>query len=93
MRRICLSFLLIHIFIISSSQIIKGTIKDKYSDGIINYASIYFSGTFVGVNSDQNGSFELDVSKYTSMPLTISALGYYSATINKFSSDGFNVYV
>lgn len=87
MRRISFSFLLIHLFINSPSQIIKGTIKDKYSDGIINYASIYFSGTFVGVNSDQNGSFELDVSKYASMPLTISALGYYSATVTKFSSD------
>jgi hypothetical protein len=62
MRRIgLLSILLTHIFINSSSQIIKGTIKDKYSNDIINFASIYFSGTSMGINSDQSGFFELDV--------------------------------
>jgi hypothetical protein len=88
MRRIgLLSILLTHIFINSSSQIIKGTIKDKYSNDIINFASIYFSGTSMGINSDQSGFFELDVSKYTSMPLSISALGYLSVTLTQFYTD------
>jgi hypothetical protein len=33
------------------------------------------------------GSFKLDIKNNVSMPLTISALGYYSATISDFSSD------
>jgi hypothetical protein len=43
----------------------------------------------VGTYSDQNGNFEIDISKNKSMPLIISALGYYSATVSDLS---FNKY-
>jgi len=52
----------------------------------VNFATVYFNGTFVGTHSDQNGYFELDISKYKSMPLTVSALGYYTVTISDLSS-------
>jgi hypothetical protein len=39
----------------------------------------------VGTNSGQDGSFRLDISKYPSMPLSISALGYNIVTLTGFS--------
>ena len=86
-RRITLLFIVFNLYTIAYTQIIKGTIKDQYTRNPIYFASIYFNGTFLGTHSDQNGHFELDVSKYSSMPLTISALGYYSNTLNDFSTE------
>lgn len=86
MRKILLSFLLINFFMISYSQVIRGTILDLSTKSKIYFAYIYINGTFVGTNSDKNGNFELDISKYASMPLTISALGYYSVTMNSVAS-------
>jgi len=69
------------------NQVIKGKVLDKSNKSAIEFASIYFSGTFVGTHPDQNGYFELEVSKNSSMPLTISALGYYSFTLTDFKTD------
>lgn len=80
---LCLSFF-IYSFAICYSQVIKGTVIDKQSQCPVGYASVYFDGTFVGTIADQNGNFTLDVSKYVSMPLTISAVGYYSSTTDNF---------
>lgn len=60
---------------------------DNSDHNKINFASIYINGTSVGINSDQNGDFELDLTRYGSMPLTISALGFYSVTITDFSAE------
>jgi hypothetical protein len=87
MRKLILLFLFINFYLAAYNQVIKGTILDKNTKSVINFASVYFNGTFVGTNSDQNGYFELDISKNTSMPLTISALGYYSVTLNDFPAD------
>ena len=86
-RRITLLLIVFNLYTIAYTQVIKGTIKDQYTRNPIYFASIYFNGTFLGTHSDQNGHFELDVSKYSSMPLTISALGYYSNTLNDFSTE------
>jgi hypothetical protein len=51
------------------------------------FATVYFSGTFVGTLSDMNGNFELDISGNSSMPLTISSIGYYSVTLTDLSND------
>lgn len=67
------------------TQIIKGTLHDKSDNQVISFASIYINGTSVGTNSNQNGYFELDISKYSSLPLTISALGYFTYTLTDFS--------
>jgi hypothetical protein len=87
MKRIILFLLLINFCSFGYSQIIKGTILDKSNDSKISFATIYLNGTYVGTYSDQNGYFELDITKYSSMPLTISALGYYSITLSDFSKD------
>jgi len=87
MKRIVLFLLLISYFQVGYTQIIKGTILDKSNNLKINFASIYINGTSVGTNSDQNGYFELDITKYGSLPLTISALGYYTVTLSDFSRE------
>jgi hypothetical protein len=81
MRKIFLAAVLISFNLITYSQTLKGTIQDIVTGDVINYASIYFNGTFVGTNSDKSGNFELDISRYPSMQLTISALGYNSVNI------------
>jgi CarboxypepD_reg-like domain len=87
MKRIVLFLLVVNFFQVGHTQIVKGTILNKSDNLKINFASIYINGTSVGTNSDQNGYFELDITKYGSLPLTISALGYYSVTLTDFSSD------
>ena len=67
-----------------NGQIIKGTIINKQTKEKVMFATIYFSGTFTGTHSDQNGNFTLNITKYASRPLTVSALGYYSETLNDF---------
>lgn len=87
MKEIILFSFFVNLNILAYNQIIKGTIVDRSTQSAICFASIYFSGTFSGTHSDQNGYFELDVSKYKSMPLTISALGYYSVRLTDYLSD------
>jgi hypothetical protein len=70
--------------LIAYNQIVKGTIFDEKDKSPVYSASIYFNGTFGGTLSDQNGNFSIDVTQHTTMPLTISALGYYSTTITNF---------
>ena len=85
MKKLSLLFLFVITNLTAFNQIIKGTILEKETNNTICFATIYFNGTFGGTSSDQNGNFELDISKYRSMPLTISAIGYYSVTITEFS--------
>jgi hypothetical protein len=87
MKRIILLLILICFFQDGHTQIIRGTVLDKSTNIKINFASIYINGTSIGTNSDQNGSFELDLTKYGSLPLTISALGYYSVTLTDFTAE------
>ena len=78
----------------SNGQVIKGTVYDRQTNDSICYATIYLNGTFVGTSSNQNGYFELDVSEYNTMPLTISAIGYYSITLtNYLKTDYLNIYL
>jgi hypothetical protein len=91
MKKLLVLSLFINLYITAYNQIIRGTILDQNTKSTINFASIYFSGTYIGTNSDQDGNFELDISKYASLPLTISALGYYSVTLTKFSTSNPNI--
>jgi len=68
-------------------QVITGTVYDKSSKSIIYSASVYFNGTSVGTLTDDKGNFRLDVSRYPTMPLTISAVGYYSVTLSTYSKE------
>jgi len=85
MKRIFLFIVIINLCIVSYCQIIKGTILDGETKRPVSYAAVYFDGTSVASYADAKGSFKLDIQNHTSMPLTISALGYYSATVNDYS--------
>ena len=85
MKKIILFLLLVNFFQAGQSQIVKGTLLDKSDNQIISFASIYINGTSAGTHSDQNGYFELDISKYSSLPLTVSALGYFTYILTDFS--------
>ncbi len=85
MKRLVVFVFFIFFSLSAYNQIIKGTVFNKKDKKPVHLASIYFNGTVVGTNSDENGRFELDVSKYPSMPLTVSALGYNTLTLSDFS--------
>jgi hypothetical protein len=87
MKKLTLIFLLINFYIAAYNQVIRGTVFDKETKSPVGFAYLYFNGTFTVTQSDQNGNYELDVSKNASMPLTISAIGYYSSTLTDFSTE------
>ena len=87
MKRIILFIIFINLYLVSYSQIIKGTILDMETKSPVAWAAVYFDGTAIASYTDKNGSFKLDIKNRISMPLTISALGYYSTNINDFSPD------
>jgi hypothetical protein len=87
MIRILVAILLLQAGLLSFGQVIKGTVLDQETGEPISFASLFFDGTFVGTTTDERGHFELDVSKYSSRPLIISAMGYYSEVLTEFSPE------
>jgi hypothetical protein len=87
MKRIFLLILLFFLFQNGYTQVVRGTVIDKSDNKKIDFASVYINGTSTGTHTDQNGYFELDITKNGSLPLTISALGYYTVTLTDFSSE------
>jgi hypothetical protein len=94
MKRLVLVFILFNLYLIAHTQVIKGTVFDQKTKEAIYSASVYLNGTFVGELTDKNGSFELDISKYPAMPVTVSALGYYTKTLTNVSdAKPFTIYM
>jgi len=87
MRKFILSILFINLFNPAYNQMIKGTVLDEDDKNTICFATAYFNGTFVGATADLDGNFDLDISKNKAMPLTISAIGYYSVTLTNLTFD------
>jgi hypothetical protein len=84
MKKLFLLLVSLNLYLVSSSQIIRGNVLDKETKSPIDFAYLYFNGTSAGTQSDQNGYFELDVSKNAPNPLTVSAVGYYSTTLTEY---------
>jgi len=87
MKTILALLLSITIQISTYGQYVKGSVVDKKTNSRIGYATVYFNGTFVGTSADGDGNFKLNVSKNLSMPITVSAIGYYSATIEEYTTE------
>lgn len=87
MKKLLLLLVFINSCTLAFNQVIKGNVLDKKTNSAVMFATVYFNGTFVGTITDEEGRFELDISKYNSMPLTISAVGYYSFTMPEYSTD------
>jgi hypothetical protein len=85
MKKLFSLFLFFNISLVAYNQIIKGTVLDKDTKKPISFATVYFNATSVGSNTDENGNFKLDTKNIGSMPLSISALGYYSASVTEYS--------
>jgi CarboxypepD_reg-like domain len=86
MKSIFLLYLLLSINFVAYNQVIKGKILDRETKNPIYSAAVYFNGTSLGTLSDAEGNFSLAVLKFSSMPLSVSAVGYYSVTLTKFSA-------
>jgi hypothetical protein len=67
-------------------QLIQGKVLDQETREPIDFASVYFDGTFVGTTTDSLGNFEIDITKYSSRSLTVSAVGFYSESIATLTS-------
>lgn len=78
---IFLTLLLLSYGLVLRGQILKGVVLDEQNGKPIDFASVFFNGTFVGTTTGRDGSFELDISPYKNRPLSISAVGYHTLTI------------
>lgn len=84
MKKSIILLIFLNFSLYAFNQVISGTvygIKDKKP---VPFAYVYIGGTMVGTNTDTEGLFKLDVSKYPGIPLTISALGYYQLTLKDY---------
>lgn len=81
MQNVTLILLFTLLFSDVQSQIFKGSVHDQLTDSALSYAIIYISGTSVGTYADENGNFELDITRFSSLPVTVSLLGYQSVTL------------
>ncbi|MFN8239262.1 MAG: carboxypeptidase-like regulatory domain-containing protein [Bacteroidales bacterium] len=86
-RLIILGFFLLLVFGPASAQVIHGRVVEDGTLKPIPYATIYIEGTFIATYSDTGGNFTLDISGGRSMPLTVSALGFFSTKLSINDSD------
>jgi len=94
LKKYKLIMLLCFLYLTSYAQLIKGKVYDEKTKSTIPFASVYFNGTFIGTYTDKDGHFEMENPKNISMPLTISAIGYYSVTMAHFATvESLNIYL
>lgn len=94
MKKFLFIFLFSQLTLSAYNQVIKGTVFDEKTKSTIGFASVYFNGTFVGTYTDNAGHFKLENPKNMTMPLIISAIGYYSVTLSHFTGDEpLNIYL
>jgi hypothetical protein len=81
MKKLTLISIICSLFLTGYTQNFKGTVYDRLTGKTLGFADIYINGTEVGMHADNNGNFDLNVSKYKTMPVTISFIGYNSVTV------------
>jgi hypothetical protein len=86
MKNLLLTVFFTCLFSEAGSQVLFGTILDKATQQPVEHATIYFSGTSTGVFSDVSGHFAVNISGFDKMPMSVSALGYYSIDIKDISA-------
>jgi hypothetical protein len=85
MKKLFLILLFTVLCRIAYNQVVKGVVLENGTNFPV-IATIYFNGTFAGTLSDSTGNFELDISKYSLMSLSISAVGYNSVTLDDYQN-------
>ncbi len=86
MRIVCLLLLINLITITTFGQVIRGRVLDQKTREPVDFASVFFNGTFLGTTTDVEGAFELDVTPYASRTLQISAMGYQTSSLNSLKA-------
>lgn len=81
MKKYVLCFLILVVALPVWGQVIRGFVTDQETGLPIDYASVFFDGTFVGTTTNADGSFELEAGKYSTRPLSVSAVGYHSVLL------------
>jgi hypothetical protein len=74
-------FLLFFCVFLANAQTIKGRVYRGGGDTVVANAVIYYGGSTVGTSADEHGNFEL-AAKPQQIPIVVSCVGYYSATVN-----------
>jgi CarboxypepD_reg-like domain len=87
MKKITFLIILANIYLLAYNQVVKGIVLNKITHSPVSSAYVYFDGTFLGTNTDLTGHFKLDISKYATMPITISAQGYNSVNLTVVSPE------
>lgn len=64
-----------------SAQTITGVVYKAGTDSVITGASVYYGGSMAGTTTNANGRFQL-TAKSENVPLTVSSIGYYSASVH-----------
>lgn len=64
-----------------SAQTITGIVYKEGTDSVIVSASVYYGGSMAGTTTNNKGQFQL-AAKSEQVPLTISSIGYYSASVH-----------
>ena len=79
LKRICIIWLMLLVFIPAMAQKLTGVIVDDNDGEYIPYASAVYRGNHVMVSSDAEGRFSID--RHNGWKLTFSAVGYKPLTI------------
>jgi len=84
---IYIRFLLVLLFVTSSTVIfaqntvVSGTVTDAKTHRPLSYVTVAFTGSSIGMNTDDQGNFSLTSAKQYSK-LTVSTVGYTTATFD-----------
>lgn len=85
MKRLAIIILLV-LPILLKAQLITGKVMRMGTNSVIANASVYFSGSVKGTTTDSLGKFKVTTAK-TNVPIIVSCIGYYSATITDYKAD------
>jgi CarboxypepD_reg-like domain len=91
MKKIILVLLAINFSATAYNQSITGTILDKETNKPVFSSAVFFNGTSVGTLSDKDGNFSLKNLDHSSIPLSVSAIGYYSVSLPSYSTSKPNI--
>jgi hypothetical protein len=77
-QQLLLSILLVPYIL--SAQYISGTVIDKDSRAVIQFANVYINNTSYGSTTDINGTFEMRYNHLENFTLVVSFIGYETVT-------------
>ena len=87
---VCLIFF--HFGALAQQQyVISGTVKDAQTGETLPFANVFFAETTFGVNTDENGKFELKVSQSGTYDLIVRFVGYQTYGLNLRLDEEMNI--